>query len=75
MLGFSSPRSRGCASHLRWRVTSAEPDHGGCWFKETPDGNFSACVDTFRGVKCRCPPSFRGDGVVCDPVDECSDPP
>ena len=50
------------------------PDHGGCWFMERPRTGTSACVDTFRGVKCRCPPSFRGDGVVGDTVDECSDP-
>ena len=74
--GFlESTEPRVCLSSALQSNECLRPDHGGCWFKETPGGaNFSACVDTFRGVECRCPSSFHGDGVVCDPVEECSDP-
>ena len=51
----------------------------GCWFFSAPAAagrpaeNFTACVDTFRGYRCACPPGFEGDGVRCVDVDECAD--
>lgn len=42
---------------------------GGCW---TGGNNLTACVDTFRGHKCVCPPGTYGNGYECDDVDECA---
>ena len=53
--------------------------NAGCWFFSAPAAagrpaeNFTACVDTFRGYRCACPPGFEGDGVRCVDVDECAD--
>jgi hypothetical protein len=45
-----------------------QPGRGGCW----SSGNLSACVDTFRGHACVCPPGTFGNGYECDDVDECA---
>ncbi|GAB4818267.1 hypothetical protein N2152v2_005313 [Parachlorella kessleri] len=40
-----------------------------CW--QGPAGE-SACMDTFRGYICHCPPGWEGDGHVCQDIDECA---
>jgi hypothetical protein len=46
--------------------------NGGCWV----NGSLTACVDTFRGHKCKCPAGTFGNGYECADIDECAlDPP
>lgn len=40
-----------------------------CWSNETM--HLNACVDTYRGYKCRCPEGWRGNGQQCQDIDEC----
>ncbi|XP_048550079.1 vacuolar-sorting receptor 6-like, partial [Triticum urartu] len=46
---------------------------GGCW-KETRHGKtFSACKGSGSLSGCECSPGFKGDGLTCEDVDECSE--
>jgi hypothetical protein len=42
--------------------------NGGCWV----NGSLTACVDTFRGHKCKCPAGTFGNGYECADIDECA---